>query len=248
MAINTALATDPQDRAILKEKSEVEDDLAKARFNLTEDLEMALTFDEDAARKNAYRTYREDERMLINNRGKVYMLIIGQCTQALKDKLKEDVDWQAILDGYDSIRLMALIEKYVLKQTESHYPYLAVQEQSRSMLNFAQGDDVNIGTYYEKFTTRIAIYERQGCSVVNQYLLDTETVLLYPGQTYDALTSDEKAKTQKVAKDKYLGVLFLMRSGKRYQQLQNDIRNDHAKGIDGAFPDSLPAAMQIMND
>ena len=51
------------------------------------------------------------------------MLIIGQCTQALKDKLKEDVDWQAISDGYDSIRLMALIEKYVyvlVKQTESH--------------------------------------------------------------------------------------------------------------------------------
>jgi aryl carrier-like protein len=126
-AINNALAADPQDRAILREKSEVEDDLAKARFNLTEDLEMVLTFDEDAARKNAYHTYREDEQRLFNNRGKVYMLIIGQCTQALKDKLKEDVDWQAISDGYDSIRLMALIEKYVLKQTESHYPYLAVQ-------------------------------------------------------------------------------------------------------------------------
>ena len=65
------------------------------------------------------------------------------------------------------------------------------------MLNFAQGDDMNIGTYYEKFTTRIAIYEHQGCSVVNQYLvLDTETVLLYPGQTYDALTPDKKARTQ----------------------------------------------------
>ena len=127
-AINTALAADFQDRAILKEKSEVEDNLAKARFNLTEDLEMALTFDEDAARKrkNAYCTYREDKQRLINNRGKVYMLIIGQCTQALKDKLKDDVNWQAISDGYDSIRLMALIEKYVLKQTESHYPYLAV--------------------------------------------------------------------------------------------------------------------------
>ena len=36
----------------MKEKSEVEDDLAKARFNLTEDLEMVLTFDEDAERKN----------------------------------------------------------------------------------------------------------------------------------------------------------------------------------------------------
>ena len=182
-AIIAALAAAPQDRAILKEKSEVEDDLAKANFNLTEDLEMVLTFDEDAARKNAYRTYREDEQRLINNRGKVYMLIIGQFTQALKDKLKEDVDWQAISDGYDSIRLMALIEKYVLKQTESHYPYLAVQEESRSMLNFAQGDDMTIGAYYEKFTTRTSIFERQGCSFVNQHLLDTEVVILYPGQT-----------------------------------------------------------------
>ena len=39
-AINAALAADLLDRAILKEKSEVEDDLAKANFNLTEDLEM----------------------------------------------------------------------------------------------------------------------------------------------------------------------------------------------------------------
>jgi hypothetical protein len=76
---------------------------------------------------------------------------------------------------------MALIEKSVLKQTESHYQYLAVQEESRSMLNLAQGDDMTIGAYYEKFTTRMAIFERAGCSFVTQYLLDTETVILYPG-------------------------------------------------------------------
>ena len=56
------------------------------------------------------------------------MLMIGQCTQALKDKLKEDATWDTILNLYDSIGLLALIEKYVLKQTESHYPYLEVQE------------------------------------------------------------------------------------------------------------------------
>jgi hypothetical protein len=64
------------------------------------------------------------------------MLMIGQCTQALKDKLKEDATWKTILDLYDSIGFLTLIEKYVLKQTESHYPYLAVQEESRSILNF----------------------------------------------------------------------------------------------------------------
>ncbi len=127
--------------------------MSKANFDLTEDIEAILTADEKAERSNEYRTYREDQQRLVTNRGKVYMLTIGQCTQALKDKLKEDATWDTISDSYDSIGLLALIEKYVLKQTESHYPYLAVQEEMRSMLNFAQGEDMTLGMYYEKFST-----------------------------------------------------------------------------------------------
>ncbi len=110
------------------------------------------------------------------------MLTIGQCTQALKDKLKEDSTWDTISASYDSIGLLALIEKYVLKQTESYYPYLAVQEELRSMLNFAQGDDMTLGMYYEKFTTHVAIAERAGCSFVTQSLLNLETEILFPSQ------------------------------------------------------------------
>ena len=166
-AIDSAITADPTDRTALKEKVEVEDALSKANFDLTEDIEVILTADEKAERSNDYRTYREDQQRLVTNRGKVYMLTIGQCTQALKDKLKEDATWDTISDSYDSIGLLALIEKYVLKQTESHYPYLAVQEELRSMLNFAQGDDMTLGMYYEKFTTRVAIAERAGCSFVS---------------------------------------------------------------------------------
>ena len=58
----------------------------------------------------------------------------------------------------------------------------------------------------------------------------------------------ERLKVEKAAKDKYLAVLFLMRSGKRHLQLQNDIKNDHAKGVDNAFPTTIASAMQILND
>ena len=53
---------------------------------------------------------------------------------------------------------------------------------------------------------------------------------------------------EKTARDKYLAVLYLMRSGKRHVQLQNDIKNDHAKGVENSFPATVAAAMQIMND
>ena len=39
-----------------------------------------------------------------------------------------------------------------------------------------------------------------------------------------------------------------MRSGKRHLQLQNDIKNDHAKGVENAFPATVAGAMQILND
>ena len=39
-----------------------------------------------------------------------------------------------------------------------------------------------------------------------------------------------------------------MRSGKRHLQLQNDIKNDHAKGVENSFPMTVALAMQIMND
>jgi predicted RNA-binding protein with PUA domain len=204
--------------------------------------------DEKAERGNVYRTHCEDEQRLITNRGKVYMLTIGQCTQALKDKLKEDSTWDTISALYDSIGLLALIEKYVLKQTESHYPYLAVQEELRSMLNFAQGKDMTLGMYYEKISTRVAIAERAGCSFVTPSLLNSETETQFPGQDYHALGDPDRLKVKKAAKDKYLEVLFLMRSGKRHLQLQNDIKNDHAKGVENAFPPTIASAMQILND
>ena len=79
-------------------------------------------------------------------------------------------------------------------------------------------------------------------------LLDTEVELLYPGPTYKSLQATEKARVEKTARDKYLAVLYLMRSGKRHVQLQNDIKNDHAKGVENSFPATVAAAMQIMND
>ena len=51
-----------------------------------------------------------------------------------------------------------------------------------------------------------------------------------------------------MARDKYLAVLYLMRSGIRHLQLQNDIKNDHAMGVVNSFPMTVASAMQIMND
>ena len=69
-----AIATNSQDRVALREKMEVEDNLSKAQFELTEELEVVLMMDKKAEQSNVYRTYQEDEQRHITNRGKLYML------------------------------------------------------------------------------------------------------------------------------------------------------------------------------
>ena len=71
--------------------------------------------------------------------------------------MKEDADWHNIADKYNHIRLILLIEKTVLKQTESKNLYQRVQDEMRAMLNFQQAAGMNNNDYYEKTANRVEI-------------------------------------------------------------------------------------------
>ena len=77
-AILAAIVAGPMDRAILREKMEVKDELSKAQFEITEKIEVLLMLDEKAERSNIYRIYQQDEQRLINNWGKMYALTLSQ--------------------------------------------------------------------------------------------------------------------------------------------------------------------------
>jgi hypothetical protein len=96
VAIKAALVTSPNDFDMISKKIDTEDKLAYAQQVLGEEPETLLTMDVKAVHSNAHRTFREDEHKALVNRGKVYTLILGQCTQVLKDKLKEDSDWARV--------------------------------------------------------------------------------------------------------------------------------------------------------
>ena len=61
VAIDLVIVADALDRADLKEKMEVEDDLAKANDNVKEDPEVFLTMDEKAEHSNVYHTHQKDK-------------------------------------------------------------------------------------------------------------------------------------------------------------------------------------------
>jgi hypothetical protein len=87
LAIEAEIQVAPTDCDLLKEMREVDDQIDKREIELADEVEMKLTKDKKIAHANAWRTNRETTESLKKSRGKVYSLLLGQCTQVLVSKM-----------------------------------------------------------------------------------------------------------------------------------------------------------------
>ena len=138
-ALEKAVADGKDPEAPMK-LATLQNEIAKAEFDMTQDVPIELTDSEKTQYSNAWRTFRERNSSLIKNRGQVFSLIMGQCTQLLQDKMKQDSDWNTTSTSNDPLTLGRLIEKTILAQTEDQYPFATVYEQEIALYSFRQED------------------------------------------------------------------------------------------------------------
>ncbi len=120
---------------------------------------------------NTWHTYRERTDHLVRSRRKVFSLVLGQCTTVLLNKMKQDADWQAVSYSYGQLKLLKLIEKFILKQLDI--------EQLKLLLAYWQDDGVANVAYYDRFKTRVDVMEHIGVSFDNPVFWDWKTQELY---------------------------------------------------------------------
>ena len=242
-AIEAEITQTPTDRGLLKEMREVDDQIARGDIELTDEVDMKLTDDERTAHSNAWRTHRETTESLKKSRGKIYSLLLGQCTQVLVDKMKQDTDWVSISDSFDPHRLFKLIERFVLKQSDNQYKTAVLIAEQLSILQFRQEDQLGNAAYYDRFTTRVEVARQAGVCYYSPDLLDDKTTQLKLG-SYDALSGADKKKVIDSVEQEYLAYLFLNNSNaKMHSQLQKDVANDYSKGNTDAYPNDIHKAL-----
>jgi hypothetical protein len=146
-AIKAKIISAPTNSGLLKELRKVNDQIAKGDVKLKDEDEMKLTNNEKTAHSNAWCTHHESSNSLKKSRGKIYSLLLGQCTQVLVDKMKQDADWQAASDSYVPLKLLKLIEKSILKQSDNQYKIGIIIEQLKLLLAYRQNDGVTNAVY-----------------------------------------------------------------------------------------------------
>ncbi len=83
------IATQSTNQDLVKKRREVEDQTLKCEIDLSNEVEMKLTDNEKMAHNNAWPSHCETAEVVKKSRGKVYSLLLGQCTQVLVDKMSE---------------------------------------------------------------------------------------------------------------------------------------------------------------
>jgi hypothetical protein len=104
------IATQPSNQDFMKERREIEDRILKCEIDLNDEAEMKLMDDKKMAHSNAERSHCETTEGLKMSRGKVYSLLLGQCTQVLVDKMKQNTTWVMVSELFDPILQFKLIE------------------------------------------------------------------------------------------------------------------------------------------
>ena len=94
--------------------------LAKNRFAETKEKSqttspIALSDIEKIIYAAEWRSYMERQASLDLDRGRVYCLMLGQCSERLQDRLKQDRDWSHLSRSYDPVELYHAISTAVYR-------------------------------------------------------------------------------------------------------------------------------------
>jgi len=79
--------------------------IAEGDFEQNVEVPIEMSDSEKTQYNNEWRSYRERNAQLLKHRGQAFSLILGQCTQLLQDKMKQDADWNVVSTSYDPLSL-----------------------------------------------------------------------------------------------------------------------------------------------
>lgn len=184
---------------------------------------------------------RDKLRHRERNIGKVFPLILGQCSRTIRDRLESSPIWEQINSMSDVMALLTLIRQLLYQRSMNRQATHTLHDAQESFFKFRQGEKMTNSDYLERFKSLVEVLEHQGEEIgnsqtrVNSFLNDPE---------YANGNQIEQAQAQ--AREEYLAVALILKSDKRrYGDLVTDLVNEHTRGLEG-YPDTISKAYDML--
>jgi len=160
----------------------LENEIAQGDFDQNVKVPIDMTDSEKTQYSNEWRTYRERNSQLSKHRGQAFSLILGQCTQLLQDRMKQDTDWNTVSISYDPLLLYQLIKKTILAQTKDQYPFATIYDQEIGFY-LSKQESLSNPQWYKCFNMKVNVGRVIGITrryYWNMWLNSYTTRLLQP--------------------------------------------------------------------
>jgi hypothetical protein len=134
----------------------LDNEIAEGNYKQNNEVPVKMLDSEKTQYSNDWRTYQERNSLLTKHRGQAFSLILGQCTQLLQDRMKQDTNWNMASTSYNPLELYWLIKKITLAQTEDQYLFTTVYDQELNFYSFWQ-ETMSNPQWYKKFNTNVDV-------------------------------------------------------------------------------------------
>jgi hypothetical protein len=186
--------------------------------------------------------------ILDGNIQKAYHLIIGQCTDLLQSKLKQQAQqWSDISQNQDgSIALITLIKTIMFKFKDQKFLPLALYQSKANLYALRQSDMTN-NEYLQRFQNLVDVASAYNGQLYDQSILNIIMERRHSGLTYETLTEEQKLDVKSSASELYQATMFLHQSDRhQYGKLLEELENDFTKGNDD-YPQTLVKAYHLLS-
>ena len=210
----------------------------------------ALTAAEEVAKiifKGELDAFVKRKSALDDNIQKAYSLVIGQCTDLLQSKLKQQANWSFINTEQDAIGLITLIKTITFRFEDQKFLPLALYQSKANVYNLRQGNMTN-HEHLQRFQNLVDVATAYNGQLHDQAIVDIVTERKHPGITYQTLAQPEQLLIQTASSELYLATMFIHQSDRRRcGKLSEDLENSFTKGNDD-YPENLVSAYHLINE
>jgi hypothetical protein len=197
------MPSDPPDNATLTEKK-VWEEKVKLHVRSERDIELGVT--------------------------RLWSVVWGQCTEAMKAKLEGMPDHERIKYQSDGIRLLKNIRTTVYQFQKQKKNAVAMHMAKRKFYTFSQKAGMSNHEYLEKFKTVLEVLESNGAEIGTDEAL-VDTLLGDVNLTRTSVSDSQLELIRKRARDSYLTFAFLMGAdrGRYGLMIQEHVSYTHNK-------------------
>ena len=194
-------------------------------------------------------TYVKQKAQLKSNMRQAYSLVLGQCTDRMKNKLKACTNWETLSTKQDVLGLLNEIKGVTFRFEDQKYHILSIHNAKAAFYSFRQLQLSN-AEYHQRFNNLVDIATSLGGN-----LHDDAVVAIVSKDLHDmdeprhsSLTAEQIENVQIVARERYLAVALIAQADRRrFGKLQDDLENAFTMGNNN-YPKTIDKAFGLLND